>query len=334
MSTVIVQPAADTDIEQIILSFLTGDSLGFGWHKDLSSQSPYEKKESLNPGESQGAEHPSLWTDPCSVESWEEKSVNEGFLYGMHEVAIQCTFLALMLAATEVGFRLGSKIEASTPADVKSQISTVEAAVLGVLALLLGFTMSMAVSQFEVRKQLVLDEANAINTSYLRSQLLPAPEGPEIASLLRQYVNVRLQYGTTAGNDLARLQSLKTQSALLQKEFWSQAVTYAQQDPNEVKAGSLVESLNQAIDLEAARWMALQNHVPESVIYVNAVVSLLSVLLVGYTFGINGRRNILSMCVLALSVTLVLAVIIDLDRPRSGFIRASQQPMIDLLSRR
>jgi prepilin signal peptidase PulO-like enzyme (type II secretory pathway) len=94
----------------------------------------------------------------------------------------------------------------------------------------------------------------------------------------------------------------------------------------------MVQSLNEAIDLAAARWMALKNHVPASVIYVNAVVSLLSVFLVGYTFGVNGRRNILSMCVLALSITLVLAVIIDLDRPRSGFIRASQQPMIDLLN--
>ncbi len=257
--------------------------------------------------------------------------MNEGLLYGTHEVIIQCALFALMLATTEVGFRLGSKIEASTPADTKSQISTVEAAVLGVLALLLGFTMSMAVSRFDVRRQLLLDEANAIRTSSLRAQLLPAPEGPEIAGLLRQYVSVRVQYGT-AGNDLARLDSLKTQAAHLQKEFWTRAVTYAKREPNEVKAGSLLQSLNRAIDLEAARWMALQNRVPDSVIYVNAVVSLLAVLLVGYTFGLNGPRNILSMCVLALSITLVLAVIIDLDRPRSGFVRSSQQPMIDLLN--
>ena len=258
--------------------------------------------------------------------------MKEGFFYGTHEVIIQCVFFALMLAATEAGFRLGRNSEASISAETRSQITTVGAALLGILALLLGFTMSMAVSRFEVRKQLVLDEANAIATSLLRAQLLPAPEGPEIASLLRQYVNVRIQYGT-AGNDLARLESLKTQTAHLQKEFWTRAVTYAQQDPNEVKAGSLVHSLNEAIDLERARWMALQNHVPESVIYVNAVVGLLSIFLVGYTFGVNGRRNILSIFVLALSITLVLAVIIDLDRPRSGFIRGSQQPMIDLLDR-
>lgn len=79
--------------------------------------------------------------------------------------------------------------------------------------------------------------------------------------------------------------------------------------------------------------MAIQNHVPESVIYVNAVVSLLAAMLVGYTFGLNARRNIFSMCLLALAITLVLVVIIDLDRPRSGFIGGSQQPMIDLLHR-
>ena len=80
--------------------------------------------------------------------------------------------------------------------------------------------------------------------------------------------------------------------------------------------------------------MAFQNHVPETVIYVNAAVGLLSTMLVGYSFGVNGRRNIFSMCMLSVSIALVLAVIIDLDRPRSGFIRGSQQPMIDLLQRR
>jgi hypothetical protein len=266
------------------------------------------------------------------VESFREELVNEGFLYRTHEVIIEGAFLALMLATTEVGFRLGRKFEGSSPDKIRSQTSTVQAAILGVLALLLGFTMSMAVSRFEIRKQLVLDEANAIGTSCLRSQLMPAPEGPKIASLLRQYINIRVQYGT-AGNDLARLESLRTQTARLQTELWSRATTYAQQEPNPVKAGLLLQSLNQAFDLEEARWTAFQNHVPESVIYVNALVGLLATSLVGYSFGVNGSRNIFSVCVLALAITMVLAVIIDLDRPRSAFMRSSQQPMIDLLQR-
>jgi hypothetical protein len=102
--------------------------------------------------------------------------LKEGFLYGTHAAIIQCAFLALMLAATEVGFRLGRKSEAGAAAETSSPIATVEAALLGVLGLLLGFTMSMAVSRFEARRQLVIDEANAIGTSLLRAQL-PAGAG-------------------------------------------------------------------------------------------------------------------------------------------------------------
>jgi hypothetical protein len=265
--------------------------------------------------------------------SFDGEAVNESLFYRTNEVVINWLFFALMLTATEIGFRLGRKLETRTPENVKSQISTVEAAILGILALLLGFTVSMAVSRFETRKQLVLEEADAIGTSSLRAQLLPAPAGPEIQSLLRQYVNIRLQYGT-AGNDLARLEDLNSQTGRLQAQFWTRAAAYAQQDPNPVKAGLLLQSMNQAIDLAEARWMAFQNHVPESVIYVNAAVGLLSAMLVGYSFGVNGRRNIFSMFILAVSISLVLAVIIDLDRPRSGYIRVSQQPMIDLLQRR
>jgi len=258
--------------------------------------------------------------------------LNIGFLYGTNEILICFSFFALMLAATEAGFLLGRRSEASTADKTKSQVSAVEAAILGILGLLLGFTMSMAVSRFEARKQLVLDEADAIGTSCLRTELLPAPEGSEIASLLRQYIDVRVQYGARE-NDLAQLSSLHTQATRLQDKFWSRAVAYGQKEPNSVRAGLLLQSLNQAIDLESARWMAFQNHVPDIVIYLNGIVALLAALLVGYTFGLNGRRQFFSMYMLALAITLVLAVIVDLDRPRSGFIRISQQPMIELQRR-
>jgi hypothetical protein len=88
--------------------------------------------------------------------------VKTGFLYGANEIVIFFGFFALMLAATEAGFRLGRKSETNIPDKTKSLVSTVEAAILGVLGLLLGFTISMAVSRFEVRKQLVLEEATPL----------------------------------------------------------------------------------------------------------------------------------------------------------------------------
>ena len=255
--------------------------------------------------------------------------MNTGFLYGVNEIVIDFVFFVLMIAANEAGFHLGRKSEASTPDKAKSQISAVEDGMLGILALLLGFTMFMVVTRFEARKQLVLDEANAIGTSYLRTALLPAPEGSEIASLLRRYIDVRVQYGT-ASSDLAPLEGLNAQTTRLQNELWVRAVAYGQNDPNPVRTGLLLQSLNQVIDLESAQRMAFQNSVPKSVIYVNGIVGLLAAMLVGYTFGLNGRRQIFPTFVLAVAITLVLALIIDLDRPRSGFIRVSQQPMIDL----
>ncbi len=150
------------------------------------------------------------------------------------------------------------------------------------------------------------------------------------ARRLREYFTstskVRLEYGTTGG-DATQLERLRSESAHLQNEFWKRAVASAEKDPNPVKSGLLLQSLNQTIDLEAApRRMAFQNHVPPSVIFVSGIVGILAAMLVGYTFGLNGRRQVFSMCVLALAITLVLALIIDLDRPRSGFIRVSQQP--------
>ena len=259
----------------------------------------------------------------------QEKMVNTGFLYGTNEIIIYVIFFVLMLGAADAGFRFGRRSETRTPDKTKLQLSVVEDGILGILALLLGFTMFMAVSRFDARKQLVLDEANAIGTSLRRTTLLPAPDGPEIASLLRQYIDVRVQYGTS-GNDLARLDSLRLQTVRVQDEFWARATAYGQKNPDPVRVGLLLQSLSQLMDLESARKMAFENPVPESVIYVNCIVGLLAIMLVGYTFGLHGRRQIFSTFVLTLAITLVLALIIDLDRPRSGFIRVSQQPMIDL----
>ena len=255
--------------------------------------------------------------------------MNDGFLYQGNEPLLLLGLFACLLAAGEAGFRLGRRADAGVREKAKAQVTAVEAAILGILGLLLAFTMSMAVSRFEARKQLVLDEANAIGTSYLRTQVLPAPQGAEIADLLRRYVDVRLEY-LAAGHDPGELAARRSQALRLQQGFWSRAAAYAQQDPNPVKAGLLLQSLNQTIDLEAASWMAFHNHVPATVIDTDALVALLAAMLVGYGMGLEERRQVFSLCLLALAITVVLGVILDLDRPYRGFIRLSQQPMIEL----
>lgn len=238
-------------------------------------------------------------------------------------------FAAVLAGASEGGFRLGRNAESKSASHSKSQLGVVTGGILSILGLLLGFTMSMAVTRFEARKQLVLDEANAIGTSYLRTSLLPAPASAEIANLLREYIAVRLEYADVI-DDLDRLQATRKQAVRLQNEFWNLAVDSGLKEPSPVKAGLLLQSLNEVIDLEAARWMAIQNRVPPTVIYVNCVVALFGTILVGYGFGREGQRQALSTTMLVLAITVILAVIVDLNQPRQGLIKGSQQPMVDL----
>ena len=236
----------------------------------------------------------------------------------------------MMLLAGETGFWFGSKSRIKGYEETKKRISSLEASVLGVLGLLLGFTLAMAVSRFDTRRVLVLDEANAIGTSYWRSQTIPPPEGPAVAALLRQYVDVKLHY-FDGGIDPGHLQRSRERTAQLQKELWTQAAASAQRDPRSVPAGLLLESLNLTFDLESSRWTALNAHVPDGVLWVDMFVGILAALLVGYNFGVTGRHHFISTCVLALCIATVMTVIIDLDQPRRGLIRVGEQPMIDVM---
>ena len=250
-------------------------------------------------------------------------------IYEANELVLGLVCFALMLIASETGFRLGRRSGHHNPKDAKSQHLTVEAGILGVLGLLLGFTMSMGLTRFEIRKHVVLEEAQAIGAAFLFTQLLPVDEGKEIADLLRAYTDVRIR-GKDAHDFYERITATRQESGRLQEAFWRRAIAYGQKEPNVVRAGLLLQSLKEVIELDAARWMAFQDHVPAMVIFAIAIVGLLAVMTVGYTFGLSGLRQPFSICMLSLAVTLVLAIIVDVDRPREGFIRVSQQPLIDL----
>lgn len=248
-------------------------------------------------------------------------------LYNAPGWLIQVVFLLLMMGAIEGGYRMGRRAAPTTSEKARGQISVIEGSLLGILGLLLGFTMSMAVSRFDTRRHLVRKEANAISSAYLRTQLLPEPSRATTRDLLRKYANVRVRWATSSDN-LGQARVLRNDGLRLQDQFWNSAVEYSVRNPTPINA-LLLESLNEAIDLEELRWAAYESHIPSGVIYLNVIVALFAAILIGYAFGLDGARHLLSMGLLALAITLALGMIVDLDRPRCGFIRVSQQPMID-----
>lgn len=253
----------------------------------------------------------------------------EEFLYHVDLWLILGASIASFFLIIEIGFRIGRRNPAHLDEDAKSEITTIQGATLGLLALLLGFTFSMAMSRFEVRKQQVLEESNAIGTTYLRAQLLPQPQRKEVSELLGRYVDVRLQF-YRAGIDHAGLREAKDQTERLQLLLWSQAAAWGTREPRSVPAGLFLQSLNEVIDLHAKGLTALANHVPEIILVLLYFVALIATGLIGYGCGLTGRRNFKVTTVVSVLIVAVILVIIDLDRPQRGLIRVGLDRMVEL----
>lgn len=250
----------------------------------------------------------------------------------LYDLDLWLIFLAssvVFLGVLEISFRLGRRALAGIPPGEISELATIQGAMLGLLALLLGFTFSMAITRFEARKQLLLDEANAIGTTFLRAQILPEPARRQVSGLLRRYVEVRLEASHYLA-DQEKIQRLAEQTNQLQRQLWSQATAVGEQNPRSVPTGLFISSLNDVIDLYAKRLVALENHVPEIIIFLLYFIAFAAFGLMGYSSGAGGRRNFFTTSVACIAIAAVIIVIIDLDRPRRGLIRVSEKQMIEL----
>jgi CDP-diglyceride synthetase len=253
---------------------------------------------------------------------------NTLFYYIDAEVIALVLFL-ILIATLEGGYRLGRRARANADSTTASQSVTIEGAVIGILALLLAFTLSMSITRYETRQKLVLDEANAVGTTYLRAKMLPAPYAAQAADLLRQYVANRLEF-YDAGIDDSRLQVANNQAAQLQNRLWAIATAVSAQDTHALPVSLFVQALNDTIDLQATRLAATRNIVPETVVLLLFVVAIAATAIVSYNSGLSNRRQLFAGVTLIVLITLSVWILVDLDRPARGLILVSQQSMSDL----
>jgi hypothetical protein len=230
----------------------------------------------------------------------------------------------LLLAASEAGRFIGTRASGRGGDDV----STLESAILGLLALMIGFTFAMTLSRFEARRDAVLAEANAIGTTALRARLLPSPHNIEINKLLREYVKVRLDV-TQRIASAAELNAAIVRSSEIHEALWQQTKLVVAKDNGMVPTGLFIQTLNEMIDDHAKRLEALRNRVPNIVLVALYGVAFVACALVGYGNGLETHRVRLPFYITALLIAGVILLIQDLDRPTAGFIKTSQQPMID-----
>lgn len=234
----------------------------------------------------------------------------------------------VLLAAAELGFRLGFRLHRAKDEARKGQIGATQGAMLGLLGLLLGFTFAMSVGRYETRRSLVLQEANAIGTTYLRAALLPEAHQKTVEDALRKYVDVRLAF-YNAGEDKAKQAAAGQAAAQLQRALWQQAVAAGKESPTPLIT-SFISALNDTIDLDATRLNALRTHVPGAVWLLVLSVAACGCAASGYGAGASGARSAFPNIILPLLVAVAITLIADLDRPRGGLIGINQQPMLDL----
>lgn len=238
-----------------------------------------------------------------------------------------------MLILLNVGRRIGAKHLASDPKGARTGTGTIEAAVFALLGLLIAFTFSGAVSRFDARRHLIVEEANAIGTAYLRLDLLPAGAQPAMRKEFRQYVEHRLKIF----QNLSDVKAAKAESARateLQRKIWTQAVAASQSEGAAPSAPMLLlPTLNQMIDITTTRVMALQLHPPIIIFAMLFLVALASALLAGYSMAGGKDRKWIHVIGFAFVIALTVYVILDIEFPRLGLIRvdAFDQALVDLL---
>ncbi|WP_036168144.1 hypothetical protein [Noviluteimonas dokdonensis] len=197
--------------------------------------------------------------------------------------------------------------------------------VVGLLALLVGFTFALAVDRFETRRSLVLEEANAIGTAYLRTQLLEEPHRSRISRLLVDYTDNRLELARLPN---AEARPLMARNDRMTTELWVATVAAWPTIRGMDFSSSYIDSMNSVIDLGESRKISRLAKVPYEVYGVLFVYLIAASGLVGFTR--ESRRERWSTTFLFLLFTLALGLIIDIDRPIDGAIHESQKPMEDL----
>ncbi|MCP4578373.1 MAG: hypothetical protein GY846_19040 [Deltaproteobacteria bacterium] len=231
-----------------------------------------------------------------------------------------------ILLSFEIGFRIGKHTLARSAKDVSGALGPMVGGVLGMLAFILAFTFSMVASHHDHRKQNVLDDANAINTAYLRADLVEEPHKTEIKRLLKEYVDVRL----LREPDKESVEKLMIRSAELHNLIWAQALSASKETPG-ANIGLLIRSINNMFDMHEKRLTtAIRNRIPERIWITLFIISSLTMITLGVQVSISRGRRLVAVIPLALAFAALATIIVDLDRPLGGVITVGQEAMIDL----
>ena len=252
-------------------------------------------------------------------------------LYSWPPWAVGAVLVAVFVGAAELGFighrsfgRGGAKSETNDEGQVLSTA-------LLLLALLLGFTFSMALGRYDERRAQVVQEADDIGTAWLRAGLLHSDAGLALQLRLTAYAKTRIGHADET-TDAADYAAAKMRGGTLRHEIWDLTAAATAPIATTAQAVALVSAVNAVLDTATVRETAIETRVPEFVLDLLIAYAAVSAFLFGYVMGAYGVHHRVASTLLFALLAMTIMLIIDLDRPQSGGIRVSQQPIIDLVA--
>ena len=240
-----------------------------------------------------------------------------------------------MVVFIEVGFKLGSNIKGKPVKAQAAQVRAIMGASLGLLAFMLAFSFSIAQRHFEARTLSFMLEVNAISSAYRGADLLDKTTRPVARNLLRQFVAIRMEMMQRKSDpSMTRVLELVKDSELLHDSLWSLAESSMEDPENNESAGIFSQSVLAMINAQDARLQASLFNRISPVIWVTLfIMALLSMLVMGYQAGLTGARSGIATWTLAVTFSVVMALVMDLDRPNQTLFSMNQQLMVLLHNR-
>jgi hypothetical protein len=233
---------------------------------------------------------------------------------------IALAMIAVLAVACLIGFRAGSR-KRDAPDSFRSLMSGSGAAMFGLLALLLGFTLAMAIGRFDARQAVLVDESNAIGTLWLRAGLFEQPVRDELRASLREYADARITLATFRDGPDAR-RAAREKSETLHSKIWSAVERAGKSETTAPKLSALITAVNELIDIHELRQASIENYLPASLFLLLLGVASVALYFLAWSFGAAGYGGRVAMLLLGLLIGAVLFLIMDVNRPLRGTFKA------------
>jgi hypothetical protein len=244
--------------------------------------------------------------------------------------AAAIVFFFILLLFHWFGHKYRKAKIAKSPDDKKNSLGAVEGSLIGLTALLLAFSFGMTASKFERRREIIVEEANAIGTAILRCDMYSDSIRKAFLKDFSLYIDERIAYFDAGDNPEKITKSLENASGISER-IWKRAVSQSQDRDNLSQSLLVIPALNSMIDLVSTRESSRNFVVPRIIQWILIVMMLLSGFLAGYDAEWK-RKNLGLILSFALMTALTFYLILELDRPRQGYINlgAAEQHIVDL----